>query len=265
MDAKGFFQHVVPWNLGGYVTIHWHLPGQNFLGRSVRSIDDALALVAELKATTRHNIYFCISHQSLNSGQRDRAHATGLVCLPMDLDVKPGSDKHYQTVAEALAALFTFCDETGIPRPALVVVTGGGVHAYWLSNRVLTVEEWQPYADGLKHAAIKAGLKFDRQCTGDAARVLRVPGTFNWKYEDGPRPVRLLSRYCTGEKLDFANSLKKILGTPGTSGSTARVRLPPIKIAAAFKAMPVKPLAAGVVNPEIPPLAVGPFWKSAAS
>jgi hypothetical protein len=58
VDAKGFLQHVVPWDLGGYVTIHWHLPGQKFLGRSVRSIDDALALVAELKATTKHNIYF---------------------------------------------------------------------------------------------------------------------------------------------------------------------------------------------------------------
>jgi hypothetical protein len=215
--------------------------------------------VAELKATTKHNIYFCISHQALNSGQRDRAHATGLVCVPMDLDVKPGSDKHYQSIPEALAALFTFCDETGIPRPALVVVTGGGVHAYWLSNRVLTVEEWQPYADGLKHSAIKAGLKFDRQCTGDAARVLRIPGTFNWKYEDGPRPVRLIQQYCTGEKLDFSDSFKKILGTPGTSGSV-RTRVPPkIQVAAAFKALPVKSLAEGIVNPDIPPLPFDPI------
>ena len=256
MDARGFLEHVVPWDLGGYVTIHWHLPRQNFLGRSVKSVSDALALIAKLKANTHHNIYFCISHQQLNSGQRDREHAAGLVCIPMDTDI----GKHYPTMAEAIAAVFHFCDSIGIPRPSIVVASGGGVHFYWLSDRVLPVNEWQPYADAIKHSAIRAGVQFDRQCTGDAARVLRVPDTVNWKYEDGPRPVRLLQKFCTGERFDFTEKLKKILGTPGVSGVRPARVLKPVDIAPAFKQLPVEPLS-DLVLQDIPPLPHEPILK----
>jgi Domain of unknown function (DUF927) len=249
VDARGFLQHVVPWELGGYVTIHWHRPEiKGFFGRSCQSIDDAMALVANLKATTQHNIYFCVSRQELNNGQRDRAHAIGLVCIPMDLDVKPDSPKHYPTTAEAIASLFWFCDSVGIPRPSLLVASGGGLHAYWLSDRVLTVAEWQPYADAIKATARAAGLKFDGTGTGDAARVLRVPNTYNWKY-DVPRAVRLIQPYCTGAKIDFAEAFKKILGKSHT----------PHTIAPAFKHLPVTPLAEGIVLRDIPPLPVAPI------
>lgn len=256
MDARGFLEHVVPWNLGGYVTIHWHLPKHDFLGRSVKSVEDALHLVAELKANTKHNIYYCISHQSLNSGQRDRAHAMGLVCLPMDTDI----GKHYPTMAEAVAAIFWFCDHAGIPRPSMMVASGGGLHVYWLSDRVLTVEQWQPFADAVKNAALHAGVKFDTVCTGDAARVLRIPDTTNWKYEDGPRPVRLLQKYCTGERFDFAEKFKPILGLPRISGSRPTRILKQVEIAPAFRQIPVTPLSDTVIE-DIPPLAVEPILK----
>ena len=209
MDVRGFLQNVVPWNLGGYVTIHWHRPGKNFLGRSCQSVDDAMAIVTDLASRTKDNIYYCISHQKLNNGHRDRDSAMGLVSIPIDADIKANSPKHYQTVPEAIAAIYSFCLMVGIPRPSLLVYSGGGLHAYWLSDRVLPVEEWQIYADAIKHAAIKVGLKFDRQCTGDAARVLRVPGTNNWKY-GAPRQVRMLpDTYNPGTKLNFAEAFKK--------------------------------------------------------
>jgi hypothetical protein len=218
--------------------------------------------VANLVATTQDNIYFCISRQKLNSGQRDREHAIWLVCIPIDLDIKPGSPNHYQSMPDALSSLFLFCDHTGIPRPSLIVFSGGGLHAYWISNRNLTVDEWQPYANGLKNAAKAYGLKFDAACTGDAARVLRVPDTFNWKIPNTPRPVRLLQKYCTAEKIDFADSLKKILGQPATSGS-ARSRIPHIEIAPAFRHLPVEPLLDSMYK-DVPPLAVEPILAECA-
>jgi hypothetical protein len=75
------------------------------------------------------------------------------------------------------------------------------------------VEEWQPFADAIKAAFKTAGLLFDAGVTGDAARVLRVPGTQNWKYGE-PRPVRLLQQYSPGTRYDFAEVFKDILALP---------------------------------------------------
>jgi Domain of unknown function (DUF927) len=256
MDVRGFLENVVPWNLGGYVTIHWHRPGSNFRGRSFKTLDAALAFVTDLADKTQDNIYYCISHQSQNNGQRDREHAMGLVCLPMDSDIKPGSPKHYHSIPEAIVAIFEFCLLVGIPRPSLMVVTGGGLHVYWLSDRVLPVEEWQLYADAVKHAAIKAGVKFDRQCTGDAARVLRVPGTSNWKY-GAPRTVRMLPpNYSPGTKHDFAEVFKKLLNHPKltvVSGGLGKLNIAP-----EFKGQPVKPMADDLLK-ELPPLPFEPI------
>ena len=255
MDAKGFLQHVVPWNLGGYVTIHWHRPGKPFLGRSCQTLEDALQCVEDLKSKTDFNIYFCVSLQRLNGGHRDREHAMYLVCIPMDMDIKSNSDKHYSSMAEAIASLFWFCDQAGIPRPSMLVFSGGGLHAYWLSDRALTVDEWQPYADAVKNAAMRAGLKFDRQCTWDAARVLRVPETNNWKYET-PRQVRMLQKYCTAEKINFAEAFKDILGLTSASGPKAAA--PKVTVAEAFQVLPVTPLSDTILK-DIPPLPVKPI------
>lgn len=213
-----------------------------------------MAVVANLKATTQSNIYFCISHQELDDGRRDREHAVGLFCIPIDMDVKPNDPKCYATDTEAAIKLLQFCDAVGIPYPSLLVRSGGGLHGYWLSIRVLKVEEWQPYADAVKAAAKKAGLKFDATCTGDAARVLRVPDTSNWKY-DPPRLVKLIQPACTGAKYDFAEVLKPILG---------KSVVPKITISPLFKQLPVTPLGEGIFLKDIPPLPVEPILAECA-
>ena len=236
VDVRDFLGSVVPWS-GGYVTIHWKVPGVKwFHGHSFQTIDAALQFVADLK-NTQADIYFCLSSQKLNSGKRSRKHAIALLVVPVDIDVAPDDDKKYSNLSEAIAALLRCCIHLGIPRPSFLVRSGGGVHAYWLSDRPLTVAEWQPFADALKAALRNAGLKFDAGVTGDAARVLRVPGTFNWK-KDKPRPVRLLqSSFCSRAAYDFAVVFKKILGeSPGGR----------LRVADAFEHLPVTPLGDGI-------------------
>jgi hypothetical protein len=46
-------------------------------------------------------------------------------------------------------------------------------------------------AEGLKKAAGAHELKIDPQCTSDATRLLRVPGTWNFKSE-AAKPVTLI-------------------------------------------------------------------------
>ncbi len=246
ITVRDFLTSVAPWpavdaDEPGTITINWQFPEtEGFHGRSFRKIDAALAFVDELKAKTESNIYFCLTRQSRGGGRRNRKNATAVRALWVDIDVKPNSPDHYATLAEAIASLFWFCDRLGIPRPSIIVVTGGGLHAYWLSDRVLTIAEWQPYANALKAAAKTAGLKIDAACTSDAARVLRVPDTRNFKYGP-PRRVRLLqSGLCNGLRHDFATVFAKLLlsenkASPRPNNRKIADQLDGIEVPSAFK------------------------------
>lgn len=93
--------------------------------------------------------------------------------LFLDLDA-------YSTKKDAVEALGAFLLATGLPTP-WVVSSGNGVHVYWplLENALVT--HWRPVAENLKRLCAQHGLLIDNTVTADAARVLRVPGTHNWK------------------------------------------------------------------------------------
>ena len=143
------------------------------------------------------DLYFCLSTQvktGKESNGRVMAHrnhenVAAFKSVWIDVDVKP---EGYPTVEEALAALKDFCRKAQLPPPTALVFSGGGIHAYWISDKPLTLEEWRPYSEGLKAAGMDQGLKADWQCTIDCVRVLRIPGTLNHKF-DPPRLVKILA------------------------------------------------------------------------
>jgi hypothetical protein len=151
-----------------------------------------------LSRPTTKDVYFCLSRQAQTNkndrgkvvAMRRQENALALKAIWLDIDVKP-PPKGYATLEEALDALAAFSKAAGLPPPSALVGSGGGLHVYWISDKPLTPDEWRPYAEGLKAAAINFGLRCDTQCTVNAAQVLRVPGTFNHKTTP-LRPVKLL-------------------------------------------------------------------------
>ena len=103
-----------------------------------------------------------------------------------ELDKSTGQPKGYATKQKALQALTAFCDLIDLPAPTLVD-SGNGVHAYWALTEELPKAQWLPIADQLKQVCATQEFYVDRQVF-DAARILRVPGTFNVK-NDPPSPV----------------------------------------------------------------------------
>ncbi len=73
-------------------------------------------------------------------------------------------------------------------RPSLVVESGGGYHVYWRLKEPATKEDI-PRIEALNRQ-IQVYLKGDPQAT-EAARILRLPGSLNFKY-DPPRKVKVL-------------------------------------------------------------------------
>lgn len=101
-----------------------------------------------------------------------------------ELDAGPG--KPYADAEEIMAALDTFT-----PAPDKRVLSGAGVHAYWLLETPIPLQT--PYHIA-EYEQITRGLQQRLQAdkgTWDASRILRLPGTL-WHKEQPPRKVQLV-------------------------------------------------------------------------
>lgn len=182
-------------------------------GRACRNLAEAVKAVEYCNSnSSSRDIYFCTSTQSYAipkttdkgfqyfKAVRSSDHAMKMKAIFLDSDLVDGKKdktKGYETPQAFSAALVQFLKDTGLPRPTMIVSSGGGFHIYWTLVEALPIADWLPLAYALAEATRRHGFKCDTNCTIDAARVLRVPGTKNFKY-DPPRPVTLL-----GNPLDF--------------------------------------------------------------
>ena len=133
-----------------------------------------------------------------------------------------------------------------MPAPSAIIGSGGGLHAYWISSNPLTVDEWKPYAEGLKAAAIGLGLLCDAGLTTDCARILRIPGTFNYK-TDPPKRVETL--YLAPEDYDFSVALADLAAVGTTFTATVNPKPTPAFDLSAFAGK--RPAAAfAALNPD---------------
>lgn len=232
--------HALPWpgDGPGFINTHWHAAtstsnGKKFLqGKPTRTIDEFLSLVDWVKGlNNRAEIYMCMSQQAkteiAKSGKpkakRSTHDALAMCSLYADLDFK-----NYPSVNDAIDGLRMFLEASTMPLPSAIVESGGGLHIYWFSDRYLTRQEWQPYATGLKNLALQHGLKIDGQVTVDGARILRVPGTFNYKQEE-PRLVKLrmaTEADGTPKKFDFASALGFLPSVPILGAAASAVAAP---------------------------------------
>lgn len=133
------------------------------------------------------NAYFALA--TFKGARRKAEDAAQLKSLFADLDC--GDGKPYPDKPTAAAALSAFCSQHSLPMPT-VVDSGRGWHVYWPFTEAVAVEQWEPVARAFKTFCLTNGLQIDATVTADAARILRCPGTFNFK-QDPPLPVAVLS------------------------------------------------------------------------
>jgi Protein of unknown function (DUF3631) len=139
----------------------------------------------------KYNAYFATSTY-LNNKSREAKNANAVRTFKLDLDVAIDDARKYPSKSAAVGALAHFCTRHAIPVPVLVD-SGHGVHAYWPLTEALTTDDGKLYSEKLKTVCIAKGLLMDVTVPGDIARILRVPGTMNYKHDVMPRPVKLKS------------------------------------------------------------------------
>lgn len=184
---------------------------QTFSHTVTKTHDQALEAIRAM-VSGEENIYFALASfkQGFHTNDkgkrvcRVRANVKALKALWFDIDFKSGLSDQERVVA----ALEAFCSETGMPAASILVHSGNGIHAYWPLEKEISYDEWKPLADGLKSLATNHGLAADLACTGDSCRVLRPPGTKNWKDPEHPKPVYFIR--CT-DRLHTVDELRHAL------------------------------------------------------
>jgi putative DNA primase/helicase len=157
-----------------------------FYEEHFNSEEQALALIA---ANGGHaDTWVSMATYSDPNASRSQENAEGLCALWLDVDAHEGSK--YKAVKDVEDAVDKFLLQTNLPKPTLINLTGYGVHAIWVFTQVIKREEWQPAADKLQDLADRLFLGAD-PITADAARILRVPGTLNFRDSENPKQAML--------------------------------------------------------------------------
>lgn len=244
-NERDFLSQVIAWPTqgeSGYANLHYSMvnpkptpakpPLLKGMGWPFRDLGKFVSRAEWVNGTTNFkDVWFCTSLQSTmkkdpKTGKlkavRLANNALKVKSIWIDMDVGPNDPKKYATIQDALKAVIEFRERVGLPPFSAIVGSGSGIHVYWISETALTPEEWKLYSHGLKTLLLQNGVKCDAGLTIDIARILRVPGTLNHKYNP-PRPVQLLNvplvTYNFGTSLSL---LTQIAPQPSAGPGTAK-------------------------------------------
>ncbi len=192
-----FFEELYGNAESGYLSI-WTLPDKRTYWFPIDNTDEAIKTALRL-SDAQKNVYFGvgITDKPKPAGRITAEEVTAIPGLWFDMDIASG-DAHAETKlpADIGAAMQVF---NAIPlEPSIIIDSGHGLHAYWPFKEIWsfeTPEEWKQAAEllhgfqtALKQHAASLGYKFDS--THDLSRVLRVPGTKNYKSD--PVDVKII-------------------------------------------------------------------------
>jgi len=155
-------------------------PPTPFFREYVDSIDSVFCSLAKVEAEWEVPIdwYIGVLPRKERKGTKDSVRESRVVWVDVDSKHVGGKHEAYNRLTQR--HLFPF-------PPSLLVDSGNGYHGYWLLS--------QPISDIGTIEGINAGLAsvFGGDRVFDASRVLRIPGTTNWKDRFNPVPCELIS------------------------------------------------------------------------
>lgn len=194
MEVKEFLQVLYGKVDDGYIGIP-HIEKGNVITKwfHVSELDMAAAYITE--EGKQHNTYYCVNPRKKRFSPYIRGSDKDVKCivaLYQDFDVKGIAHKQ-DSLPESKEALLDYIQNDCPIKPSILIWSGNGIHAEWLLEEPYMIEEdssyisnvlkgWESY---LKSKALELhGWKFDS--VADTARMLRAPGTTNFKTDDKP-------------------------------------------------------------------------------
>jgi hypothetical protein len=180
---KQFYEKALP-SQGVYCVTGIEQLSKKTTNRFAETLEDAFKLIEKIK-NQQLNTFVALG--TFDGFSRKADSCLFFRTFFIDLDV--GESKAYANKEEANAALLKFIDETGLPDP-VCIDSGGGMHAYWIMDRDIPIEEYLPYAQRFK-TFVLSKISADAAVMADPSRVMRCPETFNHKF-DPPEPTSVI-------------------------------------------------------------------------
>ncbi len=184
----GFLSKILP-RTGVYVLAEFRngldkAPKHHFF-ETVEALD---AAAKKYDANEVNVFHACATYKT--DANRKQENAGWMRSIWLDIDVgKPNDAKSYVSRKEAKDSLGGMCKKLALPIP-MIVKSGMGLHAYWVLDRDLIKDEWQPIVNAFSNALNTVGFKHDPSRTKDSASLLRPVGT-HWR-KDGVKTVELI-------------------------------------------------------------------------
>ena len=189
-------------------------PTKQYLVETREEADDIAAKLVQ----QQRNVFFGVAKYKDDSS-RKKSNVLALKAFWLDIDcgptkaaINPKTNRPdgYIDQRAGLTALKKFCDHIGLPKP-IIVNSGRGLHVYWPLKQEITTQEWEPVARRLRDLCVKHNLYVD-PAVFETARILRIPGTYNFK----DSPPTLVSILNVGQPTDYA-TLVTTLGIKPTA------------------------------------------------
>src|SRR5690606_33473263 len=138
-----------------------------------QSHEEAAAKALEIDAAGRTVYHACATFHT--NENRKAGNAGWMKSFWIDADVDPEDPAKYPSQKEAILDLGRACKELELPLP-LIVLSGAGVHGYWVLTGSVDSFRWRHAAESLKEALERVAFRQDRSRTADASSVLRPVG-----------------------------------------------------------------------------------------
>jgi hypothetical protein len=201
MDTKKFLNELFEYKPKDALIAIWEIPSKKT--RRFKDINQAAAYIGQ-KKETKSDIYFGCGLQGKNLGPHKRGSRKDIIGIPgfyMDIDIK--SDVHKaENLPPDINAAMSLIMNNGYD-PTIVVHTGNGIHAHWIFKEPEMFENdvhrhqietmCQRLQETIKQRATEKGWSLDS--TWDIARVLRPPGTANYKDMNNPVDVKVIKNH----------------------------------------------------------------------
>ena len=129
--------------------------------------------------------YFSVA--AFGKKNRSARFATSHKSFWHDLDVGTKAT-NYVSQPEAVQKSDEWVREQRFHPPTFLVNSGNGIYMVWELTESVSSDRWKAVAEKFKRACQATGLKFDPAVPADAARIIRVPGTINYKDPSNPKP-----------------------------------------------------------------------------
>ena len=198
VTTEEFLENITGWNqwADGFLEIAIDFREARYFDQA--HLSEAVAFAREM-ASSGHDIHFgpAVREKDLGSARSGQDNVFWTKCLWVDIDSPDKSLAADEKRAASKLLLDQFLERLGVYgfAPSYIISSGHGYHVYFVIRRIHQgLDKWK-----VMEGAIIAMAQGDSQAK-DPGRLLRLPGTFNFKDKDNPKAVEIVGG--TGSILD---------------------------------------------------------------